>query len=188
MLAALPGGSEVPSARPRLRRGSPPEEGLPWPRGLQHCPRAGLRSRRSLAQVVVVQAISALCQKYPRKHAVLMNFLFSMLREEVRAGGLAAGSGRRAWVHLSAGWLLVPAALLAPVRRQCRHAPVAVVTFVTDEVPPWPYRLSRCPEAMLKQKMANGLSRVIWYRNILAIAIFHRKNFPTRIGPWCRKG
>ncbi|MBV94716.1 Coatomer subunit gamma-1, partial [Eschrichtius robustus] len=33
-------------------------------------------------QVVVVQAISALCQKYPRKHAVLMNFLFSMLREE----------------------------------------------------------------------------------------------------------
>uniref|UniRef100_A0A8W4F6Z6 Coatomer subunit gamma n=1 Tax=Sus scrofa TaxID=9823 RepID=A0A8W4F6Z6_PIG len=33
-------------------------------------------------KVVVVQAISALCQKYPRKHAVLMNFLFSMLREE----------------------------------------------------------------------------------------------------------
>ncbi|KAL7986110.1 hypothetical protein Chor_011276 [Crotalus horridus] len=32
--------------------------------------------------VVVVQAISALCQKYPRKHAVLMNFLFTMLREE----------------------------------------------------------------------------------------------------------
>nr|XP_012416191.1 PREDICTED: coatomer subunit gamma-1 [Odobenus rosmarus divergens] len=37
-------------------------------------------------KVVVVQAISALCQKYPRKHAVLMNFLFTMLREEVRAG------------------------------------------------------------------------------------------------------
>jgi len=34
-------------------------------------------------QVVVVQAINALCQKYPRKHAVLMNFLFTMLREEV---------------------------------------------------------------------------------------------------------
>ncbi|XP_033721420.1 coatomer subunit gamma-1 isoform X1 [Tursiops truncatus] len=33
-------------------------------------------------KVVVVQAISALCQKYPRKHAVLMSFLFSMLREE----------------------------------------------------------------------------------------------------------
>uniref|UniRef100_A0A2K6K0E5 Coatomer subunit gamma n=2 Tax=Rhinopithecus TaxID=542827 RepID=A0A2K6K0E5_RHIBE len=33
-------------------------------------------------KVVVVQAISALCQKYPRKHAVLMNFLFTMLREE----------------------------------------------------------------------------------------------------------
>ncbi|KAG8128132.1 putative Coatomer subunit gamma protein [Naja naja] len=32
--------------------------------------------------VVVVQAISALCQKYPRKHAVLMSFLFTMLREE----------------------------------------------------------------------------------------------------------
>lgn len=40
--------------------------------------------RVSLPQVVVVQAISALCQKYPRKHAVLMNFLFTMLREEVR--------------------------------------------------------------------------------------------------------
>uniref|UniRef100_A0A8B9ZFC6 Coatomer subunit gamma n=1 Tax=Anas platyrhynchos TaxID=8839 RepID=A0A8B9ZFC6_ANAPL len=33
-------------------------------------------------KVVVVQAINALCQKYPRKHAVLMNFLFTMLREE----------------------------------------------------------------------------------------------------------
>ncbi|KAM5280186.1 coatomer subunit gamma-1 isoform 1-T1 [Ctenodactylus gundi] len=33
-------------------------------------------------KVVVVQAISALCQKYPRKHAVLMSFLFTMLREE----------------------------------------------------------------------------------------------------------
>ena len=52
-----------------------------------------------LAQVVVVQAISALCQKYPRKHAVLMNFLFSMLREEVRAGRSGAGSPVRvvAW-------------------------------------------------------------------------------------------
>uniref|UniRef100_A0A4W3JSP2 Coatomer subunit gamma n=1 Tax=Callorhinchus milii TaxID=7868 RepID=A0A4W3JSP2_CALMI len=33
-------------------------------------------------KVVVVQAISSLCQKYPRKHAVMMNFLFTMLREE----------------------------------------------------------------------------------------------------------
>ncbi|XP_043934356.1 coatomer subunit gamma-1 [Protopterus annectens] len=33
-------------------------------------------------KVVVVQAISALCQKYPRKHSIMMNFLFSMLREE----------------------------------------------------------------------------------------------------------
>ncbi|XP_063797227.1 coatomer subunit gamma-1 [Pseudophryne corroboree] len=33
-------------------------------------------------KVVVVQAISALCHKYPRKHAVLMSFLFTMLREE----------------------------------------------------------------------------------------------------------
>ncbi|XP_053576699.1 coatomer subunit gamma-1 isoform X1 [Bombina bombina] len=34
-------------------------------------------------KVVVVQAINALCHKYPRKHAVMMNFLFTMLREEV---------------------------------------------------------------------------------------------------------
>ncbi|XP_021104471.1 coatomer subunit gamma-1 [Heterocephalus glaber] len=33
-------------------------------------------------KVVVVQAISALCQKHPHKHTVLMNFLFTMLREE----------------------------------------------------------------------------------------------------------
>lgn len=56
-----------------------------------------------LAQVVVVQAISALCQKYPRKHAVLMSFLFSMLREEVRAGR----SGARCPVQVVA-WPLVP--------------------------------------------------------------------------------
>lgn len=36
-------------------------------------------------KVVVVQAIRALCTKFPRKYAVLMNFLSSMLREE---GGL----------------------------------------------------------------------------------------------------
>lgn len=36
-------------------------------------------------KVVVVQAISSLCTKYPRKHAILMNFLSGMLREE---GGL----------------------------------------------------------------------------------------------------
>ncbi|XP_015123527.1 coatomer subunit gamma [Diachasma alloeum] len=36
-------------------------------------------------KVVVVQAIRALCQKFPRKHAVLMNFLSAMLRDE---GGL----------------------------------------------------------------------------------------------------
>ncbi|RXM31571.1 Coatomer subunit gamma-2 [Acipenser ruthenus] len=33
-------------------------------------------------KVVVVQAISALCQKYPRKHSVMMNFLSSMLRDD----------------------------------------------------------------------------------------------------------
>uniref|UniRef100_A0A6I8SY26 Coatomer subunit gamma n=1 Tax=Xenopus tropicalis TaxID=8364 RepID=A0A6I8SY26_XENTR len=33
-------------------------------------------------KVVVVQAINALCHKYPRKHSVMMNFLFTMLREE----------------------------------------------------------------------------------------------------------
>ncbi|XP_033303543.1 coatomer subunit gamma [Bombus bifarius] len=36
-------------------------------------------------KVVVVQAIRALCQKFPRKHTVLMNFLSAMLRDE---GGL----------------------------------------------------------------------------------------------------
>uniref|UniRef100_A0ACB8EHU1 Coatomer subunit gamma-1 n=1 Tax=Sphaerodactylus townsendi TaxID=933632 RepID=A0ACB8EHU1_9SAUR len=47
-------------------------------------PKAALRyaAVRTLNKVVVVQAISALCQKYPRKHSVLMNFLFTMLREE----------------------------------------------------------------------------------------------------------
>lgn len=35
------------------------------------------------SQVVVVQAISALCQKYPRKHGVMMNFLSNMLRDDV---------------------------------------------------------------------------------------------------------
>uniref|UniRef100_A0A8C7ZA84 Coatomer subunit gamma n=1 Tax=Oryzias sinensis TaxID=183150 RepID=A0A8C7ZA84_9TELE len=33
-------------------------------------------------KVVVVQAISALCQKYPRKHSVMMNFLSNMLRDD----------------------------------------------------------------------------------------------------------
>uniref|UniRef100_K7G7T6 Coatomer subunit gamma n=2 Tax=Pelodiscus sinensis TaxID=13735 RepID=K7G7T6_PELSI len=33
-------------------------------------------------KVVVVQAISALCQKYPRKHSVMMTFLSSMLRDD----------------------------------------------------------------------------------------------------------
>uniref|UniRef100_A0A0K8TSF1 Coatomer subunit gamma n=1 Tax=Tabanus bromius TaxID=304241 RepID=A0A0K8TSF1_TABBR len=36
-------------------------------------------------KVVIVQAICALCTKFPRKHSVLMNFLSGMLREE---GGL----------------------------------------------------------------------------------------------------
>ncbi|XP_033330766.2 coatomer subunit gamma isoform X1 [Megalopta genalis] len=36
-------------------------------------------------KVIVVQAIRALCQKFPRKHVVLMNFLSAMLRDE---GGL----------------------------------------------------------------------------------------------------
>lgn len=33
-------------------------------------------------KIVVVQAIRSLCQKFPRKHNVMMNFLSSMLREE----------------------------------------------------------------------------------------------------------
>lgn len=32
-------------------------------------------------KVVVVEAISALCQKYPRQHAIMMNYLSSMLRD-----------------------------------------------------------------------------------------------------------
>ncbi|CAG2067738.1 unnamed protein product, partial [Timema podura] len=36
-------------------------------------------------KIVVVQAIRALCLKFPRKHSVLMNFLSAMLRDE---GGL----------------------------------------------------------------------------------------------------
>uniref|UniRef100_A0A8C6K8N0 Coatomer subunit gamma n=1 Tax=Nothobranchius furzeri TaxID=105023 RepID=A0A8C6K8N0_NOTFU len=35
-------------------------------------------------KVVVVQAISALCQKYPRKHSVMMNFLSNMLRDDYK--------------------------------------------------------------------------------------------------------
>merc|ERR1712025_1399496 len=36
-------------------------------------------------KIVVVQAISALCQKFPKKHGILLNFLSGMLRDE---GGL----------------------------------------------------------------------------------------------------
>lgn len=85
----LPEGGEgalVPwpaTPRPGLTRGGAPL--APGTEGAAAGP--GCTSHLSLAQVVVVQAISALCQKYPRKHAVLMNFLFSMLREEVRVGG-----------------------------------------------------------------------------------------------------
>lgn len=61
----------------------------------------------SLSQVVVVQAISALCQKYPRKHAVLMSFLFTMLREEVSGstGVLRALLMKRvAWLPRPVSW------------------------------------------------------------------------------------
>ncbi|XP_051889481.1 coatomer subunit gamma-2 isoform X5 [Pristis pectinata] len=37
---------------------------------------------RTLNKVVVVEAINILCQKYPRKHNVMMNFLSNMLRDE----------------------------------------------------------------------------------------------------------
>ena len=36
-------------------------------------------------KIVVVQAISALCTKFPKKHGILLNFLSGMLRDE---GGL----------------------------------------------------------------------------------------------------
>lgn len=52
-------------------------------------------------QVVVVQAISALCQKYPRKHSVMMTFLSNMLRDDVCSHLLWAG----VWAHLEGfGW------------------------------------------------------------------------------------
>ena len=35
-------------------------------------------------KVVVVQAVRSLCTKFPRKHGVMMTFLSSMLRDEVR--------------------------------------------------------------------------------------------------------
>ena len=35
-------------------------------------------------KTVVVEAIHSLCLKFPRKHHVLMNFLATMLRNEVR--------------------------------------------------------------------------------------------------------
>jgi len=37
----------------------------------------------AMLQVIVVDAIRALCLKYPQKHRVLMNFLSNVLREEV---------------------------------------------------------------------------------------------------------
>lgn len=36
-------------------------------------------------KIVVVDAIRALCLKFPQKYPVLMNFLSSALRDEVRA-------------------------------------------------------------------------------------------------------
>lgn len=39
-----------------------------------------------------MQAISALCQKYPRKHSVMMTFLSNMLRDDV-SGTFALGEG-----------------------------------------------------------------------------------------------
>lgn len=33
-------------------------------------------------QIVVIEAIRSLCERYPRKHATMMNFLASMLRDE----------------------------------------------------------------------------------------------------------
>jgi coatomer subunit gamma len=33
-------------------------------------------------QIVVIEAIRSLCMRYPRKHATMMNFLATMLRDE----------------------------------------------------------------------------------------------------------
>lgn len=42
-----------------------------------------------------MQAISALCQKYPRKHSVMMNFLSNMLRDDVSGQQAAAEKSSR---------------------------------------------------------------------------------------------
>ncbi|OWK06549.1 COPG2, partial [Cervus elaphus hippelaphus] len=44
--------------------------------------KTGSGSCTAIEKVVVVQAISALCQKYPRKHSVMMTFLSNMLRDD----------------------------------------------------------------------------------------------------------
>ncbi|XP_008172280.1 coatomer subunit gamma-2 isoform X1 [Chrysemys picta bellii] len=48
-------------------------------------------------KVVVVQAISALCQKYPRKHTVMMTFLSNMLRDDI--------SRHNRLVHQKLAWI-----------------------------------------------------------------------------------
>ncbi|KAH1186799.1 hypothetical protein KIL84_019548 [Mauremys mutica] len=48
-------------------------------------------------KVVVVQAISALCQKYPRKHSVMMTFLSNMLRDDI--------SRHNRLVHQKLAWI-----------------------------------------------------------------------------------
>ena len=49
-------------------------------------------------KTVVVEAIHSVCVKFPRKHHILMNFLSTMLREEVRGG--RGGGGKKEFVLL----------------------------------------------------------------------------------------
>ena len=57
-----------------------------------------------------MQAISALCQKYPRKHSVMMTFLSNMLRDDV--GGLLFNCGKLlASVLIKAAFFIISACL-----------------------------------------------------------------------------
>lgn len=55
--------------------------------------------------MVVVQAISALCQKYPRKHSVMMNFLSNMLRDDVSCVGLCRFLTSEVFTFAKSGFL-----------------------------------------------------------------------------------
>lgn len=103
VLAALPGARRSPAPGLLHCGPAPPEEGSRL--GTEEPPAGlGRGSRLSPAQAGSCRPSGALCQKYPQARRVLMNFLFSMLREEVSVGGLAAGSGQ-AGLEPPVSWL-----------------------------------------------------------------------------------